>query len=88
MTPEACIFCSNMNALMAGSTLKKKTGQMYYIKWQYGIPIIYSFVRKTDHGNILSYAFNLRFDGVFDLFSDPDFQIIDLPIEKIVEYDE
>ena len=78
-------FCTVLSALMEGKTLKKKSGQFYYIKWQYGVPVIYSFIRKTDHGSILSYVVSSSLDELYPFLSEENSVIIDSSIEDIVK---
>lgn len=78
-------FCAVLSALMEGKTLKKRNGQLYYIKWQYGVPIIYAFMRKSDHGSILSYMVSSSLDELYPFLSEENSIIIDSSIEDIVK---
>lgn len=78
-------FCNVLSALMEGKTIKKRNGHLYYIKWQYGVPIIYAFMRKSDHGNILSYKVSSSLDELYPFLSEENSVIIDSSIEDIVK---
>jgi hypothetical protein len=78
-------FCAVLSALMEGKTLKKKSSQLYYIKWQYDVPVIYAFIRKTDHGSILSYMVSSSLDELYPLLSEENAVIVDSSIEDIVK---
>lgn len=78
-------FCAVLSALMEGKTLKKRNGQLYYIKWQYGVPIIYVFMRKSDHGDILSYKVSSSLYELYPFLSEENSIIIDSSIEDILK---
>ena len=78
-------FCAVLSALMEGKTLKKRNSQFYYIKWQYDVPVIYAFIRKSDHGSILSYMVSSSLDELYPFLSEENSVIIDSSIEDIVK---